>query len=170
MTVFEWIRQAPAPLVCTSETFIYDDMESQSGRALPLIYRPFDIADRAHWRDRGALFDFLLATGGPDRLAFANVTIEGLGRSRTHLVDARVCTTVHPSGANWVQWLREAGFRLVHPTCSGAAMVGDFFDAYPRNLHPQTLEDLDRLAQPIAALAVQTPAPIEEDPIITAIK
>jgi len=50
------------PGTCTSVAFMYDDMDSQSGYCLPVIYKPFDTADRAHWRDRGSCFDFLYAT------------------------------------------------------------------------------------------------------------
>jgi ubiquinone/menaquinone biosynthesis C-methylase UbiE len=64
MDVFEWIETTLKPEVCTSDRFIYDDMESQSGRSLPLIYQPFDGTNRSHWRDRGALFDFLHAVLG----------------------------------------------------------------------------------------------------------
>jgi ubiquinone/menaquinone biosynthesis C-methylase UbiE len=39
-------------------------MESQSGYCLPVIYQPFDASDRAHWRDRGAMFDFLFSVEG----------------------------------------------------------------------------------------------------------
>lgn len=64
MTVdlFEWIAKELQPETCTSETLIYDHMESQSGRGLPIIYRPFDPDQRGHWRDRGAALDFVLAT------------------------------------------------------------------------------------------------------------
>jgi SAM-dependent methyltransferase len=64
MLPFDWIRRRLKPEVCTSCTFIYDDMASQSGEALPFIYQPFDIRRRDHWRDRGALFDFLFTAGG----------------------------------------------------------------------------------------------------------
>jgi ubiquinone/menaquinone biosynthesis C-methylase UbiE len=64
--IFDWIEQALEPRECNSEEFIYDDMESQSGRCLPIIYQPFDLAKRMHWTDRGALFDFLCATSGWD--------------------------------------------------------------------------------------------------------
>jgi SAM-dependent methyltransferase len=64
MDVFEWIETTLKPEVCTSDRFIYDDMESQSGRSLPIIYQPFDGAQRSHWGDRGWLFDFLWATAG----------------------------------------------------------------------------------------------------------
>lgn len=64
MDIFAWIDGTLEPTQCNSEEFIYNDMESQSGRVLPIIYQPFDITARAHWRDRGALFDFLAATEG----------------------------------------------------------------------------------------------------------
>lgn len=65
--VFAWLASAPEPMRCDSTAFIYDDMDSQSGRSLPLLYVPFDPARRGHWRDRGALFDFLASTGGAGR-------------------------------------------------------------------------------------------------------
>lgn len=46
---------------CSSDLFLYDDMDSQSGYFLPYIYQPFDVDSRAHWQDRGAAFDFLTA-------------------------------------------------------------------------------------------------------------
>lgn len=64
MRIIEWIERIFEPRPCNSEEFIYDEMESQSGRCLPIIYRPFDVSKRMHWTDRGALFDFLCATGG----------------------------------------------------------------------------------------------------------
>jgi SAM-dependent methyltransferase len=60
----EWIVAELRPRECTSAEFIYDDMESQSGRSLPVVYRPFDPGDRSHWRDRGAILDFLLSVRG----------------------------------------------------------------------------------------------------------
>ena len=62
MNVFDWIEQQLKPGSCTSEAFIYDDMASQSGRSLPVIYQPFDPGDKWHWHDRGWLFDFLSST------------------------------------------------------------------------------------------------------------
>ena len=45
-------------------------MASQSGRSLPVVYQPFDATKRAHWNDRGAIFDFLAAAGDGDILDF----------------------------------------------------------------------------------------------------
>jgi SAM-dependent methyltransferase len=67
MQVFDWIERVLKPRTCNSEEFVYDDMESQSGRCLPIIYQPFDVSRRMHWTDRGALFDFLWATSGWDK-------------------------------------------------------------------------------------------------------
>jgi ubiquinone/menaquinone biosynthesis C-methylase UbiE len=49
---------------------IYDRMESQSGRCLPLIYQPFDIGKRSHWADRGACWDFVHSVGEGQILDF----------------------------------------------------------------------------------------------------
>ena len=46
------------PVESNSVEFIYDDMESQSGRCLPLLYESFDMNKAGHWADRGAMFDF----------------------------------------------------------------------------------------------------------------
>lgn len=64
MDTLEWIKQSFDLRPCNSEIFFYDDMASQSGYCLPIIYQPFDVANRAHWSDRGAMFDFLYATQG----------------------------------------------------------------------------------------------------------
>jgi len=68
--VFEWIDQVLSPRSCTSEEFMYDDMDSQSGHGLPIIYQPFDVDQRSHWRDRGSLFDYLFSTAGSRLLDF----------------------------------------------------------------------------------------------------
>ena len=70
MDAFDWIEQVLNPKACTSEGFIYDDTDSQSGRSLPMIYQPFDAGQRSHWQDRGSLFDFLFSTQGKKLLDF----------------------------------------------------------------------------------------------------
>jgi hypothetical protein len=52
-SVIQWIENNLRPEECNSERFFYDDMESQSGYCLPLIYREFDVNERGHWCDRG---------------------------------------------------------------------------------------------------------------------
>lgn len=62
--VFNWIEEKLMPKSCTSEEFIYDEMESQSEYSLPIIYQPFDATQMFHWTDRGQLYDFLYSTDG----------------------------------------------------------------------------------------------------------
>lgn len=63
MELADWIEQELRPRGVPSTEFIYDDMDSQSGRALPIIYLPFDPSERSHWQDRGCVLDFLSNCG-----------------------------------------------------------------------------------------------------------
>jgi len=65
-----WINQRLNPTPCSSVDLLYNDMDSQSGRCLPLIYQPFDPTNRSHWADRGSMFDYLISTGGGRLLDF----------------------------------------------------------------------------------------------------
>ncbi|MCK4872672.1 MAG: class I SAM-dependent methyltransferase [Phycisphaerales bacterium] len=62
MCIFNWINEHLQPTRCDSPELIYDDMASQSGRCLPILYQPFDARNRTHWCDRGCILDFLEAT------------------------------------------------------------------------------------------------------------
>lgn len=62
--VFNWIEEKLIPKPCTSEKFIYNELESQSGYSLPIIYQPFDATQILHWKDRGQLYHFLYSTDG----------------------------------------------------------------------------------------------------------
>ncbi len=64
MDIIEWIENNLNPKICNSEAFMYDEMESQSGFCLPVIYQPFDPQIDWHWGERGSIFDFLYATEG----------------------------------------------------------------------------------------------------------
>lgn len=70
MDAVEWIEKELAPQVCYSDELIYNHMESQSGRCLPIIYEPFDAGNRAHWRDRGSAFDYYFSCGSGRLLDF----------------------------------------------------------------------------------------------------
>ncbi|CAK7066555.1 class I SAM-dependent methyltransferase [Tissierella sp.] len=63
-SIFSWIEEKLAPIYCTSEEFIYNEMESQSGYSLPIIYKPFDVTKKSHWDDRGRMYDFLYSIKG----------------------------------------------------------------------------------------------------------
>lgn len=58
MSIVSWLLEHRACRACPSTEFMYEDMESQSGRCLPVLYLPFDPADRSHWTDEGQILDF----------------------------------------------------------------------------------------------------------------
>lgn len=62
-----WIEQNLPITTCSSDVFIYNDMQSQSGQSLPVVYKEFDINHESHWQDRGQIVDFLCAAGGRGR-------------------------------------------------------------------------------------------------------
>ncbi|MHC4861625.1 MAG: class I SAM-dependent methyltransferase [Planctomycetota bacterium] len=64
MEALRWLAENLDLRPVETPEFIYDDMESQSGECLPILYQPFDAGAPSHWGDRGALFDFLHATRG----------------------------------------------------------------------------------------------------------
>jgi SAM-dependent methyltransferase len=67
LDIVHWIEQNLPITSCTSDVFIYDDMESQSGQSLPVIYKPFDANQASHWQDRGQILDYLCATDGREK-------------------------------------------------------------------------------------------------------
>lgn len=334
MDVFEWIETNFQPEPCTTDRLIYDDMESQSGRSLPVIYLPFDANQRWHWRDRGSILDFLFSVEGVGKqvldfgpgdgwpsllvapfvdevvgvdgserrvavcqenaarmgirnarfvhvppgspLPFDSESFDGVmaassieqtpdprwtlselyrilrpgGRLRVDyealnryrggfekdvwsfgldqdrcrlilynrdiqaercvqygltirmpveelqellsgsgnplafdhigepLLDriaglvekARVATTHHPSGKTLAAWMQEVGFREVLPTQSGKWAAGEYFDQCPAEQRPTDIGEVDDILIPLVKKAIRTPAPLDQDPMITAIK
>lgn len=331
MDIFGWIKRNLNPRVCDSAEFIYDEMDSQSERCLPIIYRPFDPDSRGDWRDRGFTFDYLYSTGGgrlldfgpgdgwpslnvapfadevvgvdasrrrvevckenAERLGIENaefihvphstrlpfsdgyfdgamaassveqapdprfaleeiyralrpggrlrmwyealglyrggrerevwvrpvddtaqliltdrrideeradqfnlvfdipvrgletaltggtgeitlddVTPETLEEVAPRITDVRACPLRHPSGITLAAWLADAGFREVLPSESGADAAGSLFDQLAPQERPNDLGGVDALVKPVVKEAIETPAPIEDDPMITAVK
>lgn len=334
MNVFQWIETNLHPRICNSVEFIYDDMDSQSCRSLPIIYRPFDAGERSHWQDRGSLFDFLHSVqgegkrlldfgpgdgwpslilapfagevvgvegserrvavcaenarrlgesnarfvfvrpgtplpfndeafdgitaassveqtpdpeatlrelfrvlrpggrlrvsyesleryrGGHERdiwlwgidadcsrlilfdrdierecvrqygltyamskgelakslladehsLSFVMITVARLEAVASSLTDARACLTKHPSGRTLARWLHGLGFRQVHPTHSGAAAACELFDRVPQTERPVDRQGVDGLLRPVAEMVTDLAAPLDVDPMITAVK
>ena len=54
----------------SSMDFIFDHMESQSGKGLSVIYLPFDARKRGHFVDRGQILDYALHADGGRVLDF----------------------------------------------------------------------------------------------------
>lgn len=331
--IFCWIEKELNPELCASEEFIYNEMESQSGYSLPIIYQAFDAADRWHWYDRGMLYDFLYSTNGkgkklldfgpgdgwpslivapfvkevigvdssekrvetctenakrmgiqnvsfvsyksgtvlpfedntfdgvmaassieqtPDpkktleelyrvlkpegririyyealsnykdgyekdiwiygltrstcklilynrdleneyalqygltiampkeeligrlsangEVSFENVSISLLQEIKGMITKAQVCKTIHPSAKTWVSWLKEIGFNEVLPAYSGGMAAIKLFDLYTDENRPSNLDSVDEAIKKGVKIVTGLEAPINLDPMITAIK
>jgi SAM-dependent methyltransferase len=59
----EWIEANVELRPTTSAEALYDQMESQSAWQLPVIYVPFDGAQRGHFVDRGQILDYAVLCG-----------------------------------------------------------------------------------------------------------
>ncbi|UWV47697.1 methyltransferase domain-containing protein [Acetivibrio thermocellus] len=333
-SIFEWIGRNLSPESCTSEEFIYNEMESQSGYSLPVIYQPFDASDRWHWSDRGMLYDFLYSTngegkklldfgpgdgwpslivapfamevigidasetrikvctenakrlginnasfvsykpgtelpfedntfdgimaassieqtpdprktleelyrilkpggririyyealsdykggfekdiwivklsesackmvlydrdweneyalqygltvdipeeelkerlsGGKEEIRFDQVSVAFLEEIKNRISRAQVMKTIHPSGKTWVSWLKAIGFKEVLPSYSGGMAASELFDLYSDDNRPSDLKSVDEAIKKVVKIVTGLEAPIDFDPMITAVK
>jgi len=330
MNIIEWLENKLNPIPCSTEDFIYNDLESQSNYSLPIIYQPFDYKNKAHWADRGSLFDYLYSVGGqnkilldfgpgdgwpslivapyvkqvfgidasikrvevckqnakrlgitntkffhyfsgdklpfPDnffdgimaassieqtpnpkeilkelyrvlkpggkirikyealnmykngrendlwlaeinqqtcklilyfrniekeytiqyaltislskeklvkllnKVSFERITIDFLESIKPLILNAQSSKLKHPSGTTYSQWLKEVGFKEILPTHSGADVAVKIFEQYSEKDLPTKLDIIDEIIKPVVKIAVQLTAPIESDPMITAVK
>ncbi|HHT43438.1 MAG TPA: class I SAM-dependent methyltransferase [Firmicutes bacterium] len=150
MNLFQWIEAELAPVRTTSTALIYDDLESQSGRSLPLIYQPFDCGAPGHWADRGALFDFLYTSQSEGKL----VLDFGPGDGWPSLPMAPYVEQVVGVDASQRR----------------AEVCADLFQLYPEQERPCTLQGVDRIVAPVVKIVSSLPAPVELDPPLTAVK
>jgi SAM-dependent methyltransferase len=331
--LLNWLEETADPQRYDSAAFIYEDMASQSGESLPVIYQPFTANRKAHWRDRGAALDYLLSTaargqrvldfgpgdgwpsliiapqvaevvgvdgsprraqvctdnatrlgignatfqtvppgqllpfadgsfdaavaassveqtpnpvqtltelyrilrpGGRLRLSYEalsgyrggaetavwllaiddetsrlvlydrqiaqervvqygltfrlsaadlhkrltsgaeltarNITIANLQPLTEALLDVRKCVTIHPSGPTLATWLDRIGFSEVRPTHNGLDAAAYLFEQTPTSQRPQTITAVDAYLEPYVKMAIRLAAPLEMDPMITAVK
>lgn len=61
--LFAWIEDRFGPSWAIDGSHLYDGMDSQSDRSLPVIYQPFDADQRGHWCDRGRILDYRVSVG-----------------------------------------------------------------------------------------------------------
>jgi hypothetical protein len=67
-------------------------------------------------------------------------------------------------------WLEEIGFQAVIPSHSGADFAGGLFEQLSQRDRPKDMDGVDALLRPLVQMVVQMAAPIEMDPMITAVK
>ena len=63
MNAVQWILRNLPTRECTSVEFMYDEMDSQSGHSLPVIYQPLDVGRGSDWHDEGCVLDFACTIG-----------------------------------------------------------------------------------------------------------
>ncbi len=68
--VIEWILDNIELKKCSSAEFVYNHMESQSEKCLPIIYKIFDAKDPVHFADRARILDFQCSVGNGRILDF----------------------------------------------------------------------------------------------------
>jgi hypothetical protein len=105
-----------------------------------------------------------------DPLSADAISLPCLERAKPLIIEARACRLVHPSGCTLARLLKEAGFREVLPTHSGSRFAARLFDAWPEEDRPGDLAGLDRLLGPLVEIVVGMAAPLESNPMITAVK
>lgn len=102
--------------------------------------------------------------------SFQDITVPFLEEIKPLITSTRVCRTVHPSGKTYAAWMKEAGFREMHPTHSGREAAKKLYDNYAYDKLPMTLEDVDNVIKPTVKVVIELDAPINSDPMITGIK
>jgi SAM-dependent methyltransferase len=110
----------------------------------------------------------LVPAGG--ELSFAALDVDALERARPQVVDAVTCTLTHASGRTLVDWLEEIGFQQVLPSYSGAWYARRLYDVLGPERRPRDLQALDAYLSPLVAAFVRFAAPIDAEPMITAVK
>ena len=110
----------------------------------------------------------LVPEGG--EVSFAALDVEALERLRPHVVGAVRCTLRHPSGRTLAGWLEEIGFAEVHPLSGGRWYAWRLYDVLGPEQRPRDLGALDAYLSPLVEAFVGFAAPIEMDPMITAVK
>jgi SAM-dependent methyltransferase len=93
---------------------------------------------------------------------------------RPHIVRAGTWTTDHPSFAAWPTWLNEAGFGDPRCTYSGGWTADRAFNRLAEHDRPRSLQAMDALLAPMAAIAYEMDAPVpppcEDHLFVTAVK
>jgi ubiquinone/menaquinone biosynthesis C-methylase UbiE len=105
-----------------------------------------------------------------EELSVSQITESMLEEMSSHITDAMHCPLTHASGQTLGAWLKEIGFGEVLPSYAGAWLAWRLFDEVQEAKRPRDMTALDAYLEPIVRAFVQFAAPIETDPMITAVK
>jgi SAM-dependent methyltransferase len=120
--------------------------------------------------DAGVAEATALLAPGQDEVSYEALTVSALARARPRIVEALACARTYPSGRTLVTWLREFGFSEVLPTHGGGYFAWQLHETLAGAWRPGDLEALDAYLDPIIHTVVQFLAPLEMNPMITAVK
>jgi hypothetical protein len=109
-------------------------------------------------------------SGYSSDLSIDMITVPVLQEVQPAVTDARICRLTHPSGVTLAAWLKEIGFSNMAPTCGGSEFAVGLFDEISPEKHPADIEGVDDILRPVVKVAVRMPAPLSDDPMITAVK
>ena len=110
----------------------------------------------------------LLGEGGYP-LPFASITVPFLEEFYPSITQTLVCSLTHPSGKTFVSWLKDIGFREVVPSHGGARFAGRLFDQLSED-RPKDIDAVDAVLRPLVKIVVRMPAPLDTDPMLTAVR
>jgi SAM-dependent methyltransferase len=146
-----------------SRLIIFDrDPDAECARQHALIFRlPIDALKQALWPQ--------------DKPAFETLEVQRLRELRSVIDEAKVCTLIHPSGATWACWLKEIGFHPLEASGgygrhSGARFARRLFDQLATRERPHDRSGIDATLRPIVRIVVGMAAPLDTDPMLTAVK
>jgi ubiquinone/menaquinone biosynthesis C-methylase UbiE len=103
-------------------------------------------------------------------LSLAQITEPMWREASVHIIEAVHCTLTHPSGQTLGAWFKEIGFDEVLPSYAGAWLAWRLFDQVAEADRPRDMAALDAYLEPIVRAFVQFAAPVQANPMITAIK
>jgi len=66
--------------------------------------------------------------------------------------------------------MAQIGFQEVRPTHNGLDAAAYLFEQTPADKRPQTITAVDAYLEPFVKMAIRLAAPLEMDPMITAVK
>lgn len=103
-------------------------------------------------------------------LPFDRLTVSLLAGLKALVTDALMCRLSHPSGRTFFSWLNEIGFSEVIPSHSGSSYAGEVFDCLGEDERPRDVYSVDTMLMPAVDVVVQMRAPLDSNPLITAVK